>query len=111
MLKITPVLAIALLVLGPLADLATPLLANAQSQPATVANPAAPADAAGAASGAAATKAANVVKTTEFVDNPYGLEALWKGGDLVARITLGVLVIMSVGSWYIIVTKVYEQAK
>ena len=44
-----------------------------------------------------------------MVDNPYGLEALWKGGDLVARITLGILVIMSMGSWYIIITKVYEQ--
>jgi biopolymer transport protein ExbB len=50
-------------------------------------------------------------KTTEIVENPYGLEALWKGGDLVARITLGILVIMSMGSWYIIITKLYEQAK
>src|SRR5260221_14305547 len=50
-------------------------------------------------------------KSTEVVDNPYGLEALWKGGDAVARITLGILVIMSMGSWYIIITKVYEQAK
>jgi biopolymer transport protein ExbB len=45
------------------------------------------------------------------LENPYGLEALWKGGDLVARITLGILVLMSAGSWYIIVTKVYEQSK
>ena len=50
-------------------------------------------------------------KATEVVDNPYGLEALWKGGDLVARITLAILVIMSMGSWYIIITKVYEQAR
>ena len=46
-----------------------------------------------------------------MVDNPYGLQALWQGGDIVARITLAILVIMSVGSWYVIVTKVYEQAK
>jgi biopolymer transport protein ExbB len=46
-----------------------------------------------------------------MVDNPYGLQALWAGGDLVARITLGILVIMSMGSWYVIITKVYEQAK
>jgi biopolymer transport protein ExbB len=45
------------------------------------------------------------------IENPYGLEALWKGGDLVARVTLGILVIMSMGSWYVIITKVYEQAK
>jgi len=50
-------------------------------------------------------------KTTEIIENPYGLEALWKGGDLVARITLGILVVMSMGSWYIIITKVYEQAR
>ena len=50
-------------------------------------------------------------RTTEVVDNPYGLEALWKGGDMVAKITLAILVIMSMGSWYIIITKVYEQYK
>ena len=48
---------------------------------------------------------------TEVVDNPYGLEALWKGGDFVAKATLIILVIMSMGSWYIIITKVYEQYK
>jgi biopolymer transport protein ExbB len=50
-------------------------------------------------------------RTTEIVDNPYGLEALWKGGDFVARGTLMILVIMSMGSWYIIITKLYEQFK
>ncbi len=47
----------------------------------------------------------------EMIENPYGLEAMWKGGDLVSRITLGILVLMSMGSWYIIVTKLYEQYK
>jgi biopolymer transport protein ExbB len=47
----------------------------------------------------------------EIVDNPYGLEALLKGSDLVAKITLAILFIMSMGSWYIIITKVYEQAR
>jgi biopolymer transport protein ExbB len=59
----------------------------------------------------AVAKAAEPQRTTEMVDNPYGLQALWQGGDIVARITLAILVIMSVGSWYVIVTKVYEQAK
>jgi biopolymer transport protein ExbB len=36
---------------------------------------------------------------------------MWKGGDIVLRITLGILIIMSMGSWYVICTKVYEQAK
>ncbi len=47
----------------------------------------------------------------EMVDNPYGLEALWKQGDFVSRGTLIILVIMSMGSWYIMFVKVYEQAK
>lgn len=45
------------------------------------------------------------------VDNPYGLSALWHQGDFVARGTLIILVIMSMGSWYIIVTKLFEQTK
>jgi len=50
-------------------------------------------------------------KAAEVLDNPYGLEAMWKGGDLVMRVTLAILVLMSMGSWYIIVTKLYEQYK
>lgn len=73
------------------------------------ASPAAPATPAPAAPAPAAPGASKT--TTDVIENPYGLEALWKGGDLVARITLGILVLMSAGSWYIIVTKLYEQAK
>jgi biopolymer transport protein ExbB len=47
----------------------------------------------------------------EAVDNPYGLDALWKGGDFVARGTLIILVIMSMGSWYILITKLIDQFK
>lgn len=47
----------------------------------------------------------------ETVDNPYGLDALWKGGDIVAKGTLAILVIMSAGSWFVIFTKLYEQTK
>ncbi|MGS0894123.1 MotA/TolQ/ExbB proton channel family protein [Burkholderia stagnalis] len=46
---------------------------------------------------------------SESVDNPYGLGALWKGGDFVARFVLLLLVVMSMGSWYIMVTKFFEQ--
>ncbi len=51
------------------------------------------------------------MKSTESVDNPYGFQALLRGSDIVAKITLAILAIMSMGSWYIIITKVYEQAK
>ena len=47
--------------------------------------------------------------TTRFIDNPYGLDALWAQGDFVARGTLIILVIMSMGRWYIMVTKLFEQ--
>jgi biopolymer transport protein ExbB len=44
-------------------------------------------------------------------DNPYGLGALWAQGDIVAKGTLLILVLMSMGSWYVIVTKLFEQSK
>ena len=34
----------------------------------------------------------------EKIDNPYGLKALWAEGDLIAKTTLVILVIMSVTS-------------
>ncbi len=105
MLKMTRLAALAAVVLVAVSAAVLPPSGNAQT-PAPGA--AAPADSA-AAPMAPAPKAS--AKATEVVDNPYGLEALWKGGDLVAKITLAILAIMSVGSWYIIITKVYEQGK
>jgi biopolymer transport protein ExbB len=43
--------------------------------------------------------------------NPYGLQALWQQGDWVARTTLIILVIMSVASWYVLLTKLVAQSK
>ena len=48
---------------------------------------------------------------TEVVENPYGLEALWKQGDFVSKGTIVILVIMSIGSWYIGIVKLIEQAR
>lgn len=45
------------------------------------------------------------------VENPYGLSALWAQGDAVAKITLLMLVLMSVASWYVIVSKWLEQSR
>ena len=64
---------------------------------------------AAAAPAPAAAPAATVAK--EEVMNPYGLEALWSQGDFVARGTLIIMIIMSMGSWYIIFTKLFEQRK
>ena len=49
--------------------------------------------------------------TSAAVENPYGLGALWANGDFVARFVLGLLVVMSLGSWYIMITKFVEQAR
>jgi biopolymer transport protein ExbB len=49
--------------------------------------------------------------TKEVIENPYGLEALWRQGDWVSKGTLIILVIMSMGSWYIIFVKLWEQSK
>ena len=88
---------------GQAAPAATPpAAAPATAVPATPPAPAATATAPAAKTGA---------RTTEMVDNPYGLEALWRGSDVVAKATLVILIIMSMGTWYIIITKIYEQYK
>jgi biopolymer transport protein ExbB len=71
-----------------------PAAAPAEAAPAPVAAPAAP------TAPAAAEE-----------ENPYGLSALWAQGDAVAKGTLLILVLMSMGSWYVIFTKFAEQSK
>ena len=51
------------------------------------------------------------VKTVELIDNPYGLEALWKGSDWIRKAVLLILLVMSIGTWYIMIVKVFEQGK
>jgi biopolymer transport protein ExbB len=53
----------------------------------------------------------DAVQANSEAANPYGLGALWDQGDIVARVTLFVLLIMSIGSWYVIVTKLIEQSR
>ncbi|MCF8160069.1 MAG: MotA/TolQ/ExbB proton channel family protein [Polaromonas sp.] len=50
-------------------------------------------------------------KGSEISENPYGLESLWKTSDAVAKTVLLLLLIMSVGSWYILIVKILEQSK
>jgi biopolymer transport protein ExbB len=96
------------------------LVANFIAMPAQAQDPAsAPAatvaapDTAPAAVAPAAAPApiADATTTKETVDNPYGLGALWAQGDFVARFVLVLLVLMSLGSWYILVTKLWESFK
>ena len=94
-------LAAALLALASLATtLPTPALAQASAPAAAAATAPAPA---GMATAPVAAK--------EEVSNPYGLDALWAQGDFVARGTLIIMIIMSMASWYVIFTKLFEQGK
>jgi biopolymer transport protein ExbB len=54
---------------------------------------------------------AQATTAAAVLDNPYGLGALWAGSDAVAKIVLLLLAIMSMGSWYLIITKLIEQTK
>ena len=85
--------------------MAAPGAAFAQAASAPMAE--APAASGAPAAAPAAAKAPAV--SEEAVDNPYGLKALWFQGDIVARTTLIIMLIMSMGSWYVIITKLYEQ--
>jgi biopolymer transport protein ExbB len=75
---------------------------------APAAAPAADAAAAPAAEAPAAAPAAHGGK--EEVENPYGFAAVWEAG-FVSRGTLIILSLMSMGSWYIIITKLIDQTK
>ncbi|MCE2565553.1 MotA/TolQ/ExbB proton channel family protein [Komagataeibacter sp. FNDCF1] len=76
----------------------------------------APADAAPAAPAPAPAPAADAAPPADAPPkapegNPYGLGALWANGDFIARGVLLIMVFMSLGTWYIMITKFFEQAR
>ena len=89
----------------------SPLAAQAQAPASAAAATAPVADASAPAAAPAPAPIAAPTTAKETVDNPYGLGALWAQGDFVAKGTLIILVIMSMGSWYILITKLYESLK
>jgi biopolymer transport protein ExbB len=107
MTKLTRFAAWAMILLMSVPAVLLPSAAFAQAQQTAPATP----SASGSTPPAPAAPAPAATKATELVENPYGLQALWAGGDFVSKGTIAILVIMSMGSWYIIVTKVYEQSK
>lgn len=100
--SLSALLATILLSVSAVSFAADPALAAAPDTaapvPVTAPTEAAPADAAGPA------------ETRETVSNPYGLEAVWHG-DFISKGTLIILSIMSMGSWYILITKLIDQFK
>lgn len=85
--------------------------APAASAPAAAPGAEASAPAAAPAAEAASGPAPAPVVTKEEVDNPYSLKHMWSKSDFVGKSTFVILLLMSVGSWYIIVTKLIDQAK
>jgi biopolymer transport protein ExbB len=83
--------------------------AQAASGPASAAEIAPAPVAAPAPAPMPAAPPAEPVTEQQVIDNPYGLEALWRQGDMVAKTVLVIMLIMSMGSWYIIFTKLWEQ--
>src|SRR5690242_18451504 len=96
----------AVCLVAPVAQAQAPAPVTAQG----AAPAAAAADTAAATVTPAATSAAPVAET-ETIANPYGLDALWRNGDFIARGTLIVLAVMSLGSWFILLTKFVEQSR
>ncbi|MES2755818.1 MAG: MotA/TolQ/ExbB proton channel family protein [Pseudomonadota bacterium] len=89
-----------------------PKAAETTAPAATVAADPAAAPAADAAAAPAADAAAPAVAAgaKEEVENPFGPQAVWDGG-FVPRATIIILSLMSMGSWYIIITKLIDQSK
>ncbi len=83
--------------------------ALAQSAPSAEASAPAAAPAPTAEPAPAAAGPMSPTITEEAVENPYGLKAMWHEGDVVNKTTLVILVIMSMGSWYVIFVKLFEQ--
>jgi biopolymer transport protein ExbB len=94
------------------APLAALLIAVAGASSTTVLAQSAPAaPAAAPVAVAPATPAAAAPTAKQSIENPYGLEAMWRDGDWVTKGTFAIMVIMSMASWYVMFTKYFEQSK
>ena len=83
------------------------LFCNAHAAPTKEAAPAE----IGVAASPSTVQSVGVVDAQASEENPYGLKALWNQGDVVAKGTLLILVLMSMASWYVLITKFLEQSK
>lgn len=102
------------------APAAPPAGATMSAQPPVGTTPAAPpagttpaAPPAGAEGGTPVTATPVSDKPAEAApkENPYGLGALWKNGDIIARGVLLIMAFMSLGTWIIMISKFIEQAR
>jgi biopolymer transport protein ExbB len=101
--RFTPLAKLAASALLAIGLLGSVVSANAQAS-ATTATPA-------AQSTDAVPAVKPAVKTVAAGENPYGLKAMIDHGDVVSKTVLALLLIMSLGTWYVIATKWLEQGK
>jgi biopolymer transport protein ExbB len=93
------------------ADAPAGATAPAASAPADAAAPAPAADAAAAPAEGAAPAAPAAAGKKEEVQEPVRHRHMWAEGDFVNKGTIIILSLMSMGSWYIIITKLLDQSK
>lgn len=70
-----------------------------------------PAEAASAVAADAAAPVVALPAAAKSEENPYGLMAMLKHGDAVSKGVLFLLAVMSMGSWYILVTRLWDTKK
>src|SRR5580693_2514660 len=85
--------------------------AFAQTAPAAPASAPAPAAAAPAPAAPAVSAPAPKPAASASTENPYGLADVAQRGGIVSKTVLGLLLIMSVGSWFIFFTKYFDQSR
>lgn len=87
------------------APAADPAAAPAMTDPA-----AAPAEPAAAPAADTAAPADGSAPDQLEVESPYGFGAMWEHGDFVAKTTLFILIFMSMGTWYIMILRLFDTA-
>ncbi len=85
--------------------------APAAAAAAPAATPAAAPEASAPAASAPAASAPAGEVTKEEIKNPFGPEHAWEKADFVGKSTFIILTLMSLGSWFIIITKFIDQMK
>ena len=60
---------------------------------------------------AAAQSSLPAIQAPPTPSNPYVFGALWGQGDIVSRTTIVILVVLSLASWYVLITKLLAQSR
>jgi biopolymer transport protein ExbB len=103
--RISAVLVAAVIFSAPVMTAFVSLQSTPASAQAPAADAAKPAEAASPAAAMTAPVAAPAVK------DELGVKAIWDKADYVAKAVLFILVVMSMGSWYILIVKFFEQRR